>query len=424
MLDSYVANAAAVFSPQRRNIFAAWLLCCLIVVWCAPETAGQQQQRTKPSAPTSVPAKAGGTQEQFDLLVAQATGAREASRLDEAITLYRKALELRPQWAEGWWYLATILYDRDLYAKAVPAFEQAAALQPKVGAIWAMLGLCEYQVGRYDEALAHIQQALQLNLPNNPELSRSVRYHAGVLLNLKGEFESAQQTLSALSDEGVGTENLIVALGLSVLRLPMLPKDVTANDRELIRRAGWAEHLVAQKNIGDAQREYERLVQDFPKTANVQYAYGRFLLAQREDEKAVAAFQREIQNSPNHAMARFQIAYSKMNHKDATGGLEYASQAVKLNPRIPLGRYILGRLLFDTGQIDRAIEELEAAQHIAPNNARIYFTLSRAYARANRSADAERARATFIRLNQLEEAAREEIGSGESTPENTKPPPP
>ncbi len=393
-----------------------------MVVWCAAVTPGQQQRDTKHLVTTSVVPNSDGTQEQFDLLAARATEARESSRLEEAITLYRKTLGLRPKWAEGWWYLATLLYDRDLYAEAAPAFERAASLQPKVGAARAMLGLCEYQLGHYDQALAHIQQARQLEQPNNPELSRAARYHEGILLNIKGEFEVAQRVLSTLSDEGTKSENLIIGLGLAVLRLPMLPKDIAANhrDREIIRRAGWAEHLLAQKNIGEAQKEYERLVADFPKAPNVQYAYGRFLTTQRDDEKAIAAFQREVENSPTHAMPHFQIAYIMMRNKNAAGGVEFASQGVKFNPRLALGRYIYGRLLFDTGQNDRAIQELETAQHLSPDDAKVYFALSRAYARANRKADAERARENFVRLNQLTEAAGSDAIQA-SPPESPQP---
>jgi predicted Zn-dependent protease len=173
----------------------------------------------------------------------------------------------------------------------------------------------------------------------------------------------------------------------------------------MIRRAGWAAHLHAQKNLAEAQQEYERLATDFPKTPNVQYAYARFLTANREDEKAITAFQREIENSPNHALARFQIAYIKLRNKQAAEGVELAEQAVKLHPRLALGRYLFGRLLFDVNQNERAIVELEAARGMTPNDARIHFALARAYARANRKIDADKARETFTRLNRLTEEA-------------------
>ncbi len=42
---------------------------------------------------------------------------------------------------------------------------------------------------------------------------------------------------------------------------------------------------------------------------------------------------------------------------------------------------------------------------MAPEEPKVYFALSRAYAKANRKADAARARETFLRLNKkIEEA--------------------
>ena len=158
-----------------------------------------------------------------------------------------------------------------------------------------------------------------------------MRYHEGMLLLLKGDFETAQNLFGALSYENVNREDLIIAHGLAVLRLPMLPSQVTPGyrDREMIRRAGFAEHQAAQKNQGDARQEYERLAADYPKAPGVQYACGRYLLNQRDDEEAIAAFKKEIENSPNHALARLQIAYIHLRNKEAEAGLKFAQEAVE-----------------------------------------------------------------------------------------------
>jgi cytochrome c-type biogenesis protein CcmH/NrfG len=62
---------------------------------------------------------------------AQAEAARDADRVEEAIPLYRKALAARPEWAEGWWSLGTLLYDRDDYSEAAAAFVKATAVDPQ-----------------------------------------------------------------------------------------------------------------------------------------------------------------------------------------------------------------------------------------------------------------------------------------------------
>src|SRR5215470_6880110 len=58
----------------------------------------------------------------FETLVKSATAARESGRPDEAIRDYKQALEIRPEWSEGWWQLGTLQYDNDHYAEAILAF--------------------------------------------------------------------------------------------------------------------------------------------------------------------------------------------------------------------------------------------------------------------------------------------------------------
>ncbi len=402
--------------------FASGVLACLVA---APvNTQGQRRVQRPDSAPSeqvaSTARESAGSQN-FDTIAAAASAARETDKIDEAIALYRQAVGLRPAWAEGWWFLGTLYYDHDKYAEAAQAFKQTAQIQQKAGSPWAMLGLCEFQLARYDDARMHLDQARKLGLGDNTELTHVMRYHE----ILKGDFEKAQETLGSLSYEGLKSEELIISLGLAVLRIGMTPKEITIDypDRALIRRTGLAEHFAAEKNMSDAQREYDMVVRDYGKVANVQYAYGRFLLLSRDDDGAQTAFQRELQNWPKHALARCQLANIRLRNKDIQSGLPLAEEAVKIAPRLPLAHYVLGRLLLDAGQNDRAIVELETASQMVPNEPKIYFALARAYTKAKRKQDADKARATFTRLSQVEGAGQ---GSGlpDDNPATDKPPQP
>jgi len=353
----------------------------------------------------------------FDQVAARAEQARGANRIEEAMELYRKALSLRPRWAEGWWYLGALLYERDAFADAAVALSKATALSPKVGTTWVMLGLCEFKLGRFGDALTHIRQGRKLGASADPQFKQVMLYHEGVLLIGKGEFEQAQETLGLLSRDGVENEDVTNALGLSVLRIRF--SDLIAGDsalRQLVRRAGLAEHLAAQKKFDEALGEYERLVTDFPAKPNVQYAFGRYLLTSRDEERAVVAFQHEIENNPTHLPAHLLLASTKLNLKDFAGGLPYAEKAVKLDSRSPLGHYLLGSLLLENDQTAQAITELETAGRLAPNEPKIYFALARAYARANRQKDAATARATFTRLTKQAEVDRSGAGAQQAQP--------
>ncbi len=378
-------------------------ICTVLLATIVPLTAVAQPKRPQPPQRPPV-----FNHQQFEQAAAQANQAREAGKLDDAIELYKKAISLKPKWNEGWWYLATLLYEKDQYGEAAKAFNNAAALNPKVGAPIAMLGLCEFRIGDYDNALAHLVQGRKIGIGENIELAKVMFFHEAMLLTLRGEFEQTERFLNKLSYDNVSNEQLFIAHGLAVMRLPMLPQQIgpTNKDREMLRRVGYAQHLLAQLNNSDGQREYERWIADYAKTPGAQYAYGRHLLySQRNDEAAEAAFRRELENSPKHALARLQIAYIKLKNKEPEQGLQFAEEAVQLNTRMVLGHYILGRMYLETGDAKRAVEELETSQKMSPDEPKVYFALSRAYAKVGRQTDAARARDTFARLNTAAEAA-------------------
>lgn len=337
------------------------------------------------------------TDSSFAALAARAAEARDADRLDEAIGLYRKALALQPDWGEGWWSLGTLLYDRDAYAQAAGALQNAVRLSPGHGVAFVMLGLAEARLGRAQAALEHIEQGRKLGIGDDAGLRRVMLYTEGTLRLEAGQFGKAQEALDLLAREAGGEEELIVALGLSVLGIR--PSDLPPGDnqtREMVRRAGRAESAAARQTP-EAPGEYERFAADYSKIHNVQFAYGRFLLANHRDDQAVQAFRREISNSPQHLLARLGIAGIEVS-RDPAAGLPYAEQAVQLAPGLAEAHYLLGALLLNTGAAEKAIPELETAQRLSPAEAKIYFQLGRAYANANRREDAARARAEFLRL--------------------------
>jgi tetratricopeptide (TPR) repeat protein len=352
----------------------------------------------------------------FKVLAAQAEQASQQDRLDEAIALYRKALALRPAWAEGWWSVGTIHYDRNEYKQAATAFRRVVALQPSKGSPHVMLGLCEFELGDDDGALKHIEEGKQLGLNPDEQFQQVMLYHEGVLLSRKGRFNKAGEVFAELSKAGVQTDELTLALGMAALR--MLPKELPADGtpgRDVVRRAGQAEGLTAAKKFEEAKQAYTSLVSEYPEFPNIHYAHGRFLLGLGEVNEAVAAFQMELKNSPHSIPARLQIAAARYR-LDSSEGLKYAKEAVELDPKEPFGHYLLGLLYLDTGDFSGAISELEIAKRAYARIPDVYFALGNAYARAGRKQEAAQARAIFTRLNAETKKESIDVSNGERAP--------
>src|SRR5437879_5675125 len=93
----------------------------------------------------------------FQQVVTQADDARKAGRLDEAIQRYSQGVGRRPAWNEGWWWLASLLYEQDRFSEAQTSFARFVKLDPHPGPGYAFLALCEYETQDYDRALEDFQ---------------------------------------------------------------------------------------------------------------------------------------------------------------------------------------------------------------------------------------------------------------------------
>lgn len=368
---------------QRRKAVLAFGL--LLSIWLPGAPAVRAQAKSSAS---------------FASLSSKANVARDANRLDEAAAFYKKALALNPKWAEGWWSLGTIQYDTNAYSEAGRSFQKLVDLQPRNGMAHAMLGLCQFELGSDEAALQHLDAATSLGLVPDQQFRQVLLYHQGVLLQRSSKFEHAQTVLQELCLEGTTGPEVNDALGMTLMRINdrTLPA-LGSLDRNVIAGIGQAGCLAGQKKYEEAKPLLESLTAQYPQFPNVHYASGMVLLNTRDLNAAITKFQEEIRRDPQHVFARLQIA-AALYKEDSQSGIPYAEEAVKLNPGIPLGHYLLGLLRLDTGDYLGAIPELEAASSSFPNDAKLYFALGSAYAQAGRKQDAARARATFERLNQ------------------------
>src|SRR2546423_2113181 len=141
--------------------------------------------------------------------------------------------------------------------------------------------------------------------------------------------------------------------------------------------------LLAAKDFEPAKQIYAGLANQYPTYPNLHLAFGRFLLETHDTDEAIAEFQKELQRDPKNVNSLLEIAAVRY-HVDSPDGLDYAEQAVQLAPQLPFAHYLLGLLLLDTGNIPRAIPELETARQGLPREAGVYFALGNAYAKAGR----------------------------------------
>jgi tetratricopeptide (TPR) repeat protein len=262
------------------DLAAGATLSLALLVAPTARTLALPQSPPPSGAENTTPAQA---DPEFDRLAAAAEETRAAARLDEAVRLYREALELRPDWTEGWWSLGTILYSLEHFEEARHAFRRVVGINSDDGGSWAFKGLCEFELRNYDRALSDLQRAFVEGIPNR-EVYHVATYHLGILLTRYEQFEESLEYLARLARQGNESTSIIEGLGLSILRLPFLPSELPPQKREMVLMAGRATNHWANARRAPARMGFEELLLRYPEERNVHYAYGVFLL--REDADA------------------------------------------------------------------------------------------------------------------------------------------
>lgn len=339
-----------------------------------------------------------GASNGFDRAVNEASAAVRSNRPEDALRLYRSALALRPIWAEGWWQVGRLLYDRNQCAEARDALRQYVKLDPKPSRGWALLGLSERRIGDDQAALQHLERALTTN--EKGALISRARCEAGKLLVRYQFYEAAQKILSAFAIQGEESPEIIEAMGFAALRLNKFPEESSPEIRQLATEAGRAVYDGLARRSSAATKEFKDLVKRHPDAPNVHYIFGDYLLDDHSDE-ALAEFLKELAVSHGHVPARVQIALEYLKRGEPGLGLPFAEEAVAIAPGFFAAHNALGRILLDLGQMERSIAELETALKQAPQSPQSHFALATAYGRAGRKEDAARERTEFLKLTKL-----------------------
>jgi tetratricopeptide (TPR) repeat protein len=336
--------------------------------------------------------------EQFDDLARRAQAALD-SRPEESAGLYKQALGMRPDWAEGWLYMGGALYQLGRFAEATDALRKGVDLEPVVGTGWALLGLSESQLEDPDQALADIRKGEELGLGANTQFETAVRVRAAQLLIRSSAFDEALAQLQPLSKHPNNPPAVEETIGLCVLAVSDDMAQLSPQRRAAVDLAGKAAWAFATQHPDEAAAGYKQLLAQYPNEPGVHYAYGLYLM-ETDQEAALAEFQKEVRNNPKYWPALLVMASIQIRQGLPEQAIESLNAALKVVPAKYrwLCHTDLGRANLDANNLDAAIRELENAVQQMPSNAHVHFFLAEAYRRAGRKADAERERAEFEKV--------------------------
>lgn len=366
-----------------------------LLLLLAAATAAQSppQPQTSSQTPTET------TSQTFDQLSAKAQQAYEANHPEEAADLYSRAVQLRPDWAQGWWAIGMIDYERDRYPECRDALTRMVGLDATAAPGWALLGLCEFRTKQYEAAFQHLKKAHMLvpaTQPGGP-LMDMADYHISLLLTQQGAFEVAQEFLMRIARKVHNNPDMMFAAGLPALRMPILPSDVPENQRDVVAMAGKAFWDLATQEPDVAEADFKALVSKYPKFPNVHYFYGTYLAA-RHPEQCAPEFLKELSITPDSVPPRVELALQYILDGKLDEALKFARQAVALSPDSVGAQLALAKVLQNRGDLQGALAAYLAAKRLDPVSPVIRLYIVNTYRALGRIKDLQREKAEYDHL--------------------------
>lgn len=210
-------------------------------------------------------------------------------KLDEAIVMYRQAIQLDPDFAVAYSNLAQALNDQGKIDEAIAACRQAIQLDPNFATAHNNLGFAFYKQGELDKAIAAYRQAIQLD----PNLA-TAHSNLGVALRRQGKI-----------DEAV----------MACRRAIQLDPNFAIGHNML----GFA--LYEQGKLDEAIAAYRRAIQLKRNYAHAYNNLGVALYKQGKLDEAITAYRQAIQSNSNLPIAHenLQQALSQQQKKKFFG---------------------------------------------------------------------------------------------------------
>ena len=322
----------------------------------------------------------------------------EEGATERAIAGFRRALELKPADPPARLHLARAHFDRGEPETAAALLRQMLQADPRSAPALAALGRLAAEQGDHRAAARQFEAALRVD-PGASEL----HYPLGLAYRGLGDLERARHFLErrgggkAALDDPLLDELEVLASGMRLHQnrgSEAFLQGRFAEAAEHYRRAAEAEpsSALAHANLAsaltrlgrfqEAQSHYQRALAIESVHADANRNYGTLLARLGQDERAVAHYRRALAVDAGNAGGHFNLANALRRLGRFDQAAPHYRQAIESDPRRRRAHLALALTLVKLERWAEAIDVLEAARAIFPDERPLTQALARLLASA------------------------------------------
>ncbi|MEA5596095.1 tetratricopeptide repeat protein [Rivularia sp. UHCC 0363] len=265
----------------------------------------------------------------------------ELQRYQDALTSYKKAIEIQPEYAKAWNGQAKTLYELKSYQEALSAYDKAIQIQPNYQESWSGRGFALNKLQRYQEAINSFDKALKL------------QSEAPEVWNAKGEALSNLKRY----DEAIKSYDKSIELQ---------PESEPAWNNK-----AWA--LYNLKRYQDALSTYEKVIQLKPDNERAWYNSGNALVNLNRNNDAFKAYSNAVQYKPNFYQAWLSRGNILINLRRYPEAIESFKEVLKYQSNNFDALYSQGWALHQIQRYEEAVAAYDKAIAVRQNDFKIWY---------------------------------------------------
>ncbi|HEV3024520.1 MAG TPA: tetratricopeptide repeat protein, partial [Pirellulales bacterium] len=270
-------------------------------------------------------------------------------------------------------------------APPAPATQETAAVEA-----WVLLGQGQHALAQrdYDEAVRLLSQAVEKD-PQSWKAQRALGQALEKAARSDDAVEAFRKALAINPDDLVSQVYFDLSTGRVSEGIEALSRATAAGLADLdMLKLSVAFRLGGLKLSGERvdpklAAELEAAVEKYPKDDQLSTLLARTYAAADDEPKAVEAMRRSVAANPGSYLPHLWLAAYHEKEQQADEARHEQDEAERLKPSGVRGFREFGTFYLQTGQLEKALAELDQARRLDPENGTIDILLGQAYSGRN-----------------------------------------
>jgi tetratricopeptide (TPR) repeat protein len=257
--------------------------------------------------------------------------------LDAAVESFKQVIKIKPDCAQAYYNMATILKDQGRLDEAFEIYKTALTIKPDYAEAYNNMGVVLQEQGKLEEAIEAYNKALT----RKPDYAEAY-YNIGNAIQKKGRLEEAieayKKAVAIKPDYAEACNNM----GNALADQGKQEEAIEAYNKALAIKPNYAE---AYYNMGNALKDLGKL------------------------EEAIEAYNKALAIKPDYADAYYNFGNALIDQGKLEEAIEAYNKALAIKPDYADAYNNMGNALKDQGKLEEAIEAYNKALAVKPDYA-------------------------------------------------------